>query len=68
VILQVIAQKMGADLEFEKISSDANHGKQQDCRNDDHEDIRNDQTIAETPQEPGANPRQQAYREVNYRE
>ena len=68
VVLQIVAQKMGADLEFEKISGDADHGKQQYCGHENHEDVCNDQTIAKTPQESGANPGQHANREINYRE
>src|SRR5208282_3506580 len=66
-IAQMIAQKVGAELEMQQVRGHARHRQKKHYWNDRDEDIRNHQAAAESPQELRAHPRQQTYGEIKHR-
>src|SRR5579863_8049257 len=67
MLAQVVAQQVRADLKLEEDERKANHGQEQYHRDNGHEDVRDDQTIAQPPEKASANPKNQPDKKVGQR-
>ena len=64
-VLDIFMQNIGAELRIEYASSKKNEGDNQQNRNDSDKQIRNDQAVAQTPQQPVSPPADQPEQKIS---